>query len=135
MSWHVMNDQPRIARKLLCSERIPVYAGVYAWYLNGKAVYVGKADCLRQRIWENHCRTSLSMTNSAFRRNVAEHLRIASAADIKLGRHKLSAAEVTVVNAWIDRLELAWIACPTPADALGLEKRLKVEWRPPLTKQ
>jgi len=49
-------------------------------------VYVGKAKSLSSRLGKAHPGRGVSMTNSALRRNVAEHLGIAAANDIKTGR-------------------------------------------------
>jgi hypothetical protein len=75
------------------------------------------------------------MTNSAFRRNVAEHLGIASANDIKERRYMPTSEDVLRVNEWIEPCEVAWIICPTHEDAVALETAMKHEWLPPLTKR
>ncbi len=41
-------------------------------YHGGKRIYVGKAGNLQNRIWKAHCGQSKGLSNSAFRRNVAE---------------------------------------------------------------
>jgi hypothetical protein len=74
------------------------------------------------------------MTNSAFRRNVAEHLGIASAADIKARRRALSREEADAVCAWSDGCEVVWKTCDSEAEAIDVERNLKAEYMPPLTK-
>jgi hypothetical protein len=84
--WARMDERPRHSRAYLTSESlIPREPGIYV-YGNGERLYVGKAKSLRARLWKNHLRVGVSMTNSAFRRNVAEHLGIATSADIKAHR-------------------------------------------------
>jgi hypothetical protein len=36
---------------------------------------------------------------------------------------------------WIDGCEVAWIACPTPRAAKDLERDMKAEYKPPLTRR
>src|SRR5262245_47157905 len=81
---------------------VPSNPGVYAWYRRGRAVYVGKADSLARRVWSNHLGQSRSMSGSAFRRNVAEHLGIATSADIKAKRYVLNEAQLRAVRLWIE---------------------------------
>ena len=64
---------------------IPELPGVYAVYRDGERMYVGKANCLRNRVWKDHWGLGKCLTGSALRRNVAKHLDIASSADIKAG--------------------------------------------------
>jgi hypothetical protein len=134
--WRRMNDRPRrplasvMARGDLSSE-----PGVYALYRDGAAVYVGKAKLLSGRLWQNHLRRGASLTNSALRRNVAEVLGIASAADIKARRYLPTKAEALHVADWIRACDVAWIECATEADAEDLERAMKREWMPPLTKR
>ena len=75
------------------------------------------------------------MTNSAFRRNVAEHLGIASANDIAERKYVPTSEDVSRVNEWIESCEVAWIICPTHEEAVALETAMKREWLPPLTKR
>jgi hypothetical protein len=74
------------------------------------------------------------MTNSALRRNVAEHLGIATANDIKTGR-PVTRAEADQVNAWLDSCEASWLVADSEAAALELEEAFKRDWLPPVTKQ
>jgi hypothetical protein len=74
------------------------------------------------------------MGTSALRRNVAEHLGIATANDIKEKHYGVSAEEAKRVRTWLDRCEIAWRKCATEAAAVKLEKAMKREYMPPLTK-
>lgn len=116
-------------------EDIPLDPGVYALYRSGKPMYVGKAKSLQGRIWKNHSGRGLGMGTSAMRRNVAEHLGIATANDIKKELYRVGAEEAGRVRAWLDRCEIAWRKCPTEAAAVKLEKAMKAEYLPPLTKR
>jgi len=114
---------------------LPVDPGVYALYRDGDRKYVGKADSLRDRVWKNHSGRGQLMTTSAMRRNIAEHLGIATPADIKARRYQPTPDEVASVRAWLDECDIAWVACPTAQAAVDLEDKMKVEYKPPLTKR
>lgn len=101
---------------------------------DGEAIYVGKADSLQSRLWKNHLGRGRVMTGSAFRRNVAQHLDIATAHDIKTKAYKPTDAEVIAVRAFIEGCEVAWRTTDSPARALALETAIKREWMPPLTR-
>ncbi len=129
-----MNEQPRWRVAELTETGISAKPGVYVLYRESAPVYVGKATVLRSRLWGNHLRRGVSMTNSALRRNVAQHLGIASAADIKGRRYLPTAGDVLRVSDWIRECDLAWMECETEPDAVRLETALKGEFKPPLTK-
>jgi hypothetical protein len=114
---------------------IPISPGVYALYRAGAPMYVGKAGCLRDRVWGNHSRRGTNMTNSALRRNVAQLLGIATAADIKGRRYHPTAKDTAAVRAWLDGCEIAWRECADEPAAVALETALKAEHMPPLTKR
>jgi excinuclease UvrABC nuclease subunit len=118
----------------LASAHIPASPGVYAFYRRGKAVYVGKASDLRDRVWKSHNSRSKTLGRSAFRRNVAEQLGIASASQIKRKEHRCSPDELSRVRAWIEQCQVTWIECSTEAAAVDLEDRMKRERMPSLTK-
>lgn len=114
---------------------LPTIPGVYALYRDGAPMYVGKATSLQDRVWKNHSGRGLGMGSSAMRRNVAEHLGIAEAKDIKSGTHRITAEEAARVRAWLDDCEIAWCECLDIATAEELESEMKAEYRPPLTKR
>lgn len=134
LCWADMDSRPRINMAALTSEQIPLDPGVYALYGRGKRQYVGKAASLRRRVWKNHSGRGVSMTGSALRRNIAQHLNIASAADIKARRYHTTPANAAAVRAWLNKCEIAWIACGSEGEAIALEGNLKDEHKPPLTK-
>jgi len=74
------------------------------------------------------------MTGSAFRRNVAQHLGIATASDIKTKAYQPTDNEVQAVRVYIEGCEVAWLTADSKSEALALEGRMKREWKPPLTK-
>jgi hypothetical protein len=133
--WSAFNTRPRLDVSHISQLDLPVAPGVYAFYRDGQPVYVGKATSLRARVWTNHLRRGASMTNSAFRRNVAAFLGIASPADIKARRYQPSADDAARVWAWVTDCEIAWIESATELEAVLLEEALKAESMPPLTKR
>jgi hypothetical protein len=128
-----MADRPRRSAASLTEADIPVSVGVYALYREGERLYVGKATSLRSRLWSNHLRPGVSMTNSAARRNVCEHLGIASAADIKAGRYRPTAADATRAWEFVAACEVAWVECESEPAAVAPESAMKREYLPPLT--
>lgn len=132
--WPAMDRQSRISMLSLRSTDVPTSAGVYALYRHGKRIYVGKAANLRTRIWKNHSGRGLGMGTSALRRNIAEHLGIATAADIKAKRYPVTTEEAARVRAWLDECEITWRECSDAAAAERLEDAMKAEHLPPLTK-
>jgi hypothetical protein len=132
--WSAMNARPRLDASELTGAGVPTDPGVYAWYRDGEPVYVGKAGDLHQRVWKNHMGRGVVMTGSAFRRNVAAHLGIATAAEIKTRTYLTTRGDADAVVAWIRGCEVAWITCASHDDAVNLETRMKAEWMPPLTR-
>lgn len=43
--------------------------------------------------------------------------------------------QVLAVNEWMSDLEVAWLECRTPAEAVSFERELLNEWMPPLSKR
>jgi len=134
-TWADLHAAPRRPARHLAKADVPFTPGVYAWYRSGTAVYLGKADSLVRRVWANHLGNSRAIHGSAFRRNVAEALGIASAADIYTGRYALTDAELATVRTWIMGCEVAWLPLATKEAAAQAERDLKTEWRPSLTKR
>jgi hypothetical protein len=129
-----MKARPRHRLAQLRGAALPARPGVYSLWRDGEAVYVGKAKSLADRLGKAHRGRSQSMGSSALRRNVAEHLGIATAAAIKDGAHPVTREEADRVNAWLDGCKAAWVEARSEEAALKLEKALKREWRPLLTK-
>jgi hypothetical protein len=114
---------------------IPESPGVYALYREGLRIYVGKAGCLRDRVWRNHSGRGAVMTGSAMRRNIAEYLGFGSANDIKERRLTPTPEQVVAVRDWLDTCEIAWLECDSEPAAKRLEDEMKMEYLPPLTKR
>jgi hypothetical protein len=60
------------------------------------------------------------MTGSAFRRNVAEHLGISTAARIKARTYQPDTDEVARVRRFVEGCQVAWLVCETKTAALDL---------------
>lgn len=133
MTWEAMSSRPRHRCGELTQADLPTAPGAYAFYRDGEAVYVGKAANLQARLWTNHLRRGASMTNSALRRNVANELGIARAADIKARRYTTTAADAARVSEWLGACELSWLECGSESEAAQLEAALKRELKPRLT--
>jgi hypothetical protein len=133
--WQRMDAQSRQSMATLRAVDIPESPGVYALYRGGERMYVGKADCLRDRVWKNHSGRGAVMTGSAMRRNVAEHLGIATSADIKARRYQPTPDEMLAVRTWLDGCDIAWVECDNKNAAKDLEADFKAEYKPPLTKR
>ena len=134
-SWAEVDALPRHNPASLSKADIPVSSGVYAWYRNGQAIYVGKATSLRSRTWSQHLGGSRSLHTSAFRRNVAEHLGCGAAKDIYLGLVRLDEGQLRAVRDWIQGCQVSWSECSSHSEAVELEASLKAEFLPVLTKR
>ena len=133
--WEAMDAQPRLGLATLTRSDVPTDPGVYALYRYDERMYVGKASSLRQRIWNQHCGRGRVMTGSAMRRNVAQHLGISTALAIKSGQYQPTDDEVRHVRVWMETCHIAWRVCDTDALAARLERDMKAEFMPTLTRQ
>lgn len=133
-TWADLDAATRRVATTLKRDLVPEEPGVYAWYREGKRIYVGEGGSLRDRIWSNHLGQNKTLNGSAFRRNVAQHLEYGSAAAINSGDVVLTTEQLAAVRAWIMSCHVAWLTCATKAAARALEKTLKTEFQPPLTK-
>jgi excinuclease UvrABC nuclease subunit len=129
-----MDRQTRHPVPRLAKEELPTRPGVYALYRDSARMYVGKATSLRSRVAGQHGGKGASMTNSALRRNVCQHLGVASAADIKARRYRTTLDDAKRVSDWLGDCAFAWIECETAAEALALESALRKEFKPPLNR-
>jgi hypothetical protein len=133
--WQQMDARPRRSMTELKAADIPESPGVYALYRGDVRMYVGKAGCLHDRVWKNHCGRGKVMTSSAMRRNAAEHLGIANANDIKKRLYQPTDDEIAAVREWLDGCQITWVECESKAAARKLEDDFKDEYLPPLTKR
>ena len=129
-----MHERPRVRLSDETRGAVPTAPGVYAWYREGEAVYIGTAPDLRQRM-ARHGETGRDLSRSAFRRSVVEFLGIARAAVTKRRPPMLTLEQIAPAVQWVSECEVAWIECATADEAKGLERRMKDEWKPPLTKR
>lgn len=133
--WSRMNQQSRLRAPDASNLTVPCCAGVHAWYKDGHPIYVGMTHDLRERLVETHLSLAQSMYFSAFRRNVAEHLGFGRPSEIKSRQCSLSPQQLSEAASWIQSCEVAWITCDTRNQAKELEKSLKAEFLPALTKR
>lgn len=129
-----MDQQLRHGVSGLTKAALPTTPGVYALYREGGRMYVGKATSLRTRVGAQHCAKGASMTNSALRRNICQHLGIAAAADIKARRYNTTLDDAGHVSDWLAGCEFAWIECASAAGALELEQAMRQEFKPLLNR-
>lgn len=132
-----MDGQDAQAVATLSLAAVPTDPGAYAFYRDGSAVYVGRAVTatgLRSRL-RTHTATGVDLSHSSFRRNVAEHLGVASTSVTRRRPPELSPADVDPVNAWIRACDVRWMTAPSVEAAKRLEDHLKLEAKPPLTKR
>ena len=136
--WARMDSQAGYPVRGFDPSLVPSQPGVYAFYRDGKPIYVGRAIAsggLQRRLKAQHLKTGNDLSWSAFRRNVAEHLGIASSTVTKQRPPQLTEDQVAPVNDWVAGCEIRWIACATEDEAAQLEVDLKNERKPPLTKR
>lgn len=133
--WDAMDRRPRHGADTALRTTAPCRPGVYAWYREGNAVYVGEGDNLQKRIWTRHMGQSRSHHTSSLRRNIAEHLGFGDANLIYTRVIRLTDEQRAAVRAWLVGCQVAWIECDSDAEAHDLESRMKAEWLPPLTKR
>lgn len=133
--WAKLLRQPALSGSEISADDIPPAPGVYTFIRRGEILYVGAANSLRSRIWGNHMSEGISMGGSAYRRNVTELFGTATAADIKERRYKTTERDAKHVTYWTHQSSIKWRACESREAAVDLERRLKAEWMPPLTKR
>lgn len=137
-NWSRLFSMPRRPVMTLSRDDLPTAPGVYVWFRQGEPVYSGVAagsGGLRARVGRYHLATGPDLSRSSFRRNVCEHLGVATVARAKERPSVLAAADVEPVNAWVRMCEIAWIECPSPEEAKALERALHREWLPPLSRR
>ena len=132
--WADMDAKPRHAVNALTRAAIPPSPGAYALYRAEERLYVGKATSLRSRVAGQHFAKGASMTNSALRRNVCQHIGIARAADIKARRYRTTVDDALRVTQWLASCAFAWVECATADEAFQIEQALRREFKPPLNR-
>lgn len=135
--WAELGARPRKAARSLAGADLPSAPGAYAWFRERTPVYVGVAageGGIRERVGK-HLQLGNDLSRSSLRRNVCEHLGLASTARTRTRPTVMRAEEVALVNNWISECEVTWISCESSAAARGLEAQLKLEWKPLPTKR
>jgi hypothetical protein len=79
--------------------------------------------------------TDEDLSRSSFRRNVCEHLGIATTSKMTVRPTVMTAPEIEPVNRWIRGCEVAWIECLSANEAKALERALHAEYKPPLSRR
>lgn len=54
VGWFDMDSKRKFVGSLIRKNDIPHDPGIYAWYRDGKRMYLGKAANLQNRLWNNH---------------------------------------------------------------------------------
>lgn len=134
--WGALLAEEVVLVRDLVRADVPDDPGVYLWRRDGAVVYVGTASSLRGRLWSKHLGRGVSLAGSSLRRNVCELLfgippRVTGN---RPGRVKVTRGQSDAIRGWLSECELSWRSCETPADAEGLEKRLRSTYMPPLNR-
>lgn len=132
-----MLSLPRITAADVKVRSIPKASGVYAWFKAGEPVYAGKASGvggLRDRVGK-HLEDGLDLSRSSLRRNVAEYLLQVPTSVSRQRPSVITQEQASKVNDWIRGLQVAWLECTTPEEAVTFERELLREWMPPLSKR
>jgi hypothetical protein len=129
--WQSMLNVPRRPASTVARRDIPVGPGVYAWFISGDCVYLGKASTLRSRL-AAHLGTSLDLSRSTLRSWVAVRELGLDRAYTRQRPTLMTSEQIAVVNDWIRACELAWVETDTNELATALESRMLSSWRPPI---
>lgn len=133
--WEFLNSRPRRRASLLQRKDVPASPGVYAFYKDGTAVYVGRALAqrgLRGRLLGDHLSTSPDLSRSTLRRSVAAEQGVATRAEAAARPTLLTQEQAALVDDWLSACEVTWVECATAGEAAELEEALRVEWMPRL---
>ena len=113
----------------LRADEVPERPGVYVWYHEGTAAFVGVAKDLRHRVITEHAARTTSVRSSALRRTPAQTLGFGAKAELRRGARLLSEREDAAVDEWlrsgrvafaeVDQFEAAY-ALLTPLQTLYL---------------
>lgn len=131
--WARVHAAAKVRATELDRAAIPDSPGVYVWFLEGEATYVGKATNLKTRL-RTHLKTDIDLSRSAFRRNVLEHLGAGTVAAARKRPTVLTPEQVERVNSWVASCDVAWVACGSVGNASELEAALLREYKPPLNR-
>jgi hypothetical protein len=131
--WYVMDRQTRFRLDSVDLGFLPEGPATYAVYRNDERIYAGETGNLATRVFKHHlARTPSSIKQSALRRNLAEHLGIATAANLKTGRAILTDAHRDQLHTWLLGCEIAWAEHDGKAAATQHKRDLLAEVVPML---
>lgn len=117
------------------SSQVPDNPGVYLWRHEGTVVCVGTTKSLRRRAWNKHLGGGRSLAASSLRRNVCASLfGIPPSVTSNPNREMVTQEQAASIRAWLRECDVWWLVCPTEAEASELERRLRMEWLPPLNR-
>lgn len=135
--WERMHVQPGREVRTFSAATAPASPGVYAFYRDGVAMYIGRAVTdggLRSRL-RTHRSTGVDLSHSSFRRNVAEHLGVAPTSITRMRPPQLTEDQVAPINEWIAACTVRWLTAASVDAAKQLEDDIKSELKLPLTKR
>lgn len=136
-AWSRITALPRVCVADLEIKSVPEEPGVYAWFRADEPIYAGKASGsggFRDRL-SKHLGVGLDLSRSSLRRNVAEHVLHIPTSVSRQRPSVITSQQVSTIKEWIRDLEVTWLECPTPAEAVAFERGLLREWMPPLSKR
>ena len=114
---------------------MPDEPGVYFWWRDGKAVYVGMATSLRGRAWSKHVGVGVSLAGSSLRRNVCELLfNIPPNITGRQIKENVTVEQAGAIRDWLLAWELSWVPRATAVIADQLERRLRAAYLPSLNR-
>lgn len=113
---------------------LPDDPGVYALYLNGERMYLSAAKVLSGRARMEHRFTDRAVGKSELRCRLAQHLGIASAADVRNEGFTVSSSAARRIRDWLRRCEIGYTPTTTEAEARRLAGALEESFQPPLNR-
>jgi hypothetical protein len=131
--WAQLEQAPRRRAGDLRLADVPRDPGVYAWFRDGRCVYVGKASSLRRRL-STHVRTSPDLSRSTLRATVAVRELTITRATARARPSVITPEQASVINRWLEECDIAWVTCTSPRTADELERLLRRERMPELNR-
>ena len=131
--WRWMSSPSPLA--ILKGDDIPSDPGVYALYRGDDRMYVGKAALPAKPRLEEPLRSRRGHDWLALRRDVAEHLGIATAAEIKARRYQPTSVSSSTSGSGWRCARSHGVLADSHSDAIDLEIGMKREHKPTLTKR
>lgn len=135
--WFVMDRRDRYRLNgMFDIGFLPSGPATYAVYRDEQRVYTGETGNLAARVGKHHLgRSPSSIKQSALRRNLAEHLGIAKAEDLKSGQVMMNDQQRDQLHEWLASCEIAWVEHDDKAAARAHERDLLREFAPVLNRR